>query len=806
MLRYWLFLLACVQTLFSFGLSDSTKEKAIKPFVSRVSQCLKDVPISVAAYSLRDGQYSYYDTVNQKSSSKFCIGGATQAFTAILLAKLLEGNENVTWDTPIQRILGRRLGSQDRYIDENLNLKDILSMRSGLAGMNIVPIAKPFKDLDETLRHIRFAPQVKSFRDSFVYNEVLFAYVEEVLQHLGNDTWANLVKRHILDPLGMLDTVFITDAEKLSDKDWISGTVYYQGGVHQINSKSYIGFGLVAPAAALCTTSQDMLIWLRFLFDTRSVVSKKTFEMTLKSMVPRNEPNENLLKEDVDNRYAQIENDYSYTRDHNALGWIKGQYRGFTFISQDGSLPGYQTLSTIIPSMKVAVYTSFPGDESYTSYLYKVFINQHILDILLGIDRPWLRQSIANLCTMVNELSKKVSPVKTPGLRSARVKENQLEDYEGEYHNYAYGRIKVTRNETRDPEKNKKGKTLYLTYGMVTYEMISSGDNQTFRVSSYIPYGGVYMSYAGRDVYMSYAGRDVYMSYAGRDVYMSYAGGGVHVIYWQRSVKRDARVAISSVKRDACVAISSVKRDACVAINSEKRDACVAISSVKRDTCVAISSVKRDACVAISSEKRDACVANSSEKRDACVAISSEKRDACVANSSEKRGACVAISSEKRDACVAISSEKRDACVSQYLFASDSYYWYSTSADFYREHRKIFAVFDLDATDEDGESAKSVTIQGFDKNIDVLFSTNSKPPKIAGWYCNAAGHTFISTWLLILGIGIVTWKIKKKKKGNSFFKQLFLFNMVHNYYGIWYTIIMEKASISYFNTQDCSIF
>lgn len=66
-----------------------------------------------------------------------------------------------------------------------------------------------------TSSNLRFAPKVATFREKYVYNNLLFAVAEEVTRSLGQDTWYKLVQDHLLAPLGMTDTFFITsDANK----------------------------------------------------------------------------------------------------------------------------------------------------------------------------------------------------------------------------------------------------------------------------------------------------------------------------------------------------------------------------------------------------------------------------------------------------------------------------------------------------------------------------------------------------------------------------------------------------------------
>ncbi|KAI8790287.1 gigasin-6 [Biomphalaria glabrata] len=490
MAKTWIFLL-CLQCLLASGLANV--ERSIDNFVNQISSCMSNPAISVAALSLNDkgvDTVKYYkgfnrvtlaDNIEASHATRFCIGGATQAFTAVLLAKLLE-QTNYTWDTPIQEILSRQLGFQEKYRSENLNLKDIFLMRSGLAGMEIVPIAKPFRDADHLTSYLRYAPEVSSFRDSYVTNEVLFAYVEEVLQKLGNDTWANLVESLILKPLRMEDTVTVADAEKFSSNELAPGAVLRSANNFiYLSAKSLSGLELVAPAAGLCTSARDMVNWFKFLLSNRNVpVNKETLQTTLNTLAFRNTPQVNLRHQDMTNEHTDFQKDptFTYNRDKQALGWVAGQYRGYAFVSQDGSLAGYQTLATIIPSKKVAVFTSFAGDESDKNFIIKTIINQYILDILLEERSSWLTRGFPHLCSIVENIASKLSTRRTPG-RSVYGAQAiyQPEVYENRYWNYAFGEVHVKQNSTLEQNQGKK---LYLTYGQITFDLTPTSENHTF--------------------------------------------------------------------------------------------------------------------------------------------------------------------------------------------------------------------------------------------------------------------------------------------------------------------------------------
>ncbi|XP_012941830.1 uncharacterized protein LOC101854816 [Aplysia californica] len=471
-------LLVCASLLLALavvcGANKDDDYRMVDRIVRQLMRCSKIPSLSLAMISLEDvASYNkgYYDSRSSGTrpsthSSVYCIGGGTQAFTAVLLAKLIDENENVTWNTPVQDILGRRLGLPDLYRSDNLNLRDILAMRSGLAGMEILPIAKPF-DREKLVRRLVYAPRVAGFREKYVHNEVLFALIEDLIQELGGDSWQNLLQLHILQPLRMASTKVIGDTD---DVDLANPAVSANGVPVIIDIDSHSGLEVIAPAAGLCTSADDMSKWFRFLLtsgrDSRNeqLVRKEALEYTFKPIQSRGNGGDPVTE-----GYRKTT---SYFRDQNALGWIRGHYRGSPFISQDGSLPGYQSLSTILPDRRIAVHVAFSGGNSPRAFAAKTLLNIIALDHLM---KDHSSSSDHNICDRLDDLEKQHPKVKKSSYpqASAYQGDRDLNDFAGYYRNYAFGDINIRFNESESED-------LLMDYGMASYKLAPTYENDTF--------------------------------------------------------------------------------------------------------------------------------------------------------------------------------------------------------------------------------------------------------------------------------------------------------------------------------------
>ena len=62
-----------------------------------------------------------------------------------------------------------------------------------------------------TFRNLKFLPEELPIRDGFIYNNYMYMMLGHVVEVLGNDTWSNLIKARILEPLGMDSTTFLME-------------------------------------------------------------------------------------------------------------------------------------------------------------------------------------------------------------------------------------------------------------------------------------------------------------------------------------------------------------------------------------------------------------------------------------------------------------------------------------------------------------------------------------------------------------------------------------------------------------------
>ncbi|KAK3741976.1 hypothetical protein RRG08_024722 [Elysia crispata] len=451
------------------------QENELNGIAREIVRCTRTPGFSLFMLNRDQGITHEYSQGRATTSHGFCIGDGTRAFSAVLLGILIDKNENVTWDTPVEEILDTRTYLPDMYRSKNLNLRDIFSMRTGLSGMDVVPFAQPY-DQDQLIKNLRYAPVVASFREKYIHNEVLFSLVDKVTRSLGGESWQNLMRNYILGPLEMKDTFFAGASTKdlRNGKKIADGTVHYRAQSRSLDFEVYDGLEIVAPASALCTTARDMYRWFVFLSSdgqatdrNLQLIKKETLEMIFQGILPRGRDGDPMTE-----GYRNPDIHTSYTRTMNSMGFINGNYDGNEFVSQDGSLPGYQTLATYIPDKRTGIYVAMLGDEKPKNFVAKVLMNIASLDYMLR-GSSWVTSQ--TVCSLMDDMEKlHVKPMPTgPRAVGQTPNSREMEDYVNTYRNYAFGDVEVKYNAT---EKDQ----LTLEYGRITYHLQTTDKNDTF--------------------------------------------------------------------------------------------------------------------------------------------------------------------------------------------------------------------------------------------------------------------------------------------------------------------------------------
>jgi CubicO group peptidase (beta-lactamase class C family) len=151
----------------------------------------------------------YGDPVDSKTV--FQIGSATKAFLAATLAIAVDRGR-IHWDDRVVD-LDPNFQLKDPWVTREFRIFDLLAQRSGLPRYANDGLALFGLDQTALIRSLRFIEPVSSFRSTFAYTNVTHILAGRMLAKLdGLPDWNAVLKRDLLNPLGMTESSFTAQA------------------------------------------------------------------------------------------------------------------------------------------------------------------------------------------------------------------------------------------------------------------------------------------------------------------------------------------------------------------------------------------------------------------------------------------------------------------------------------------------------------------------------------------------------------------------------------------------------------------
>src|SRR6266404_2641269 len=142
-------------------------------------------------------------------SPKATVSGITKRssklFTAVAAGMLVEEGK-LSWDKPVRESVPAIRFHDDQH-NNTVTLRDMLAHRTGITRHDTIWYKSDFsrKQLFEKLVYLE--PQ-EPMRQTFLYNNLMFAAVGYLIELQSGKTWEQFVKERIFDPLQMNSTSY----------------------------------------------------------------------------------------------------------------------------------------------------------------------------------------------------------------------------------------------------------------------------------------------------------------------------------------------------------------------------------------------------------------------------------------------------------------------------------------------------------------------------------------------------------------------------------------------------------------------
>src|SRR5271167_3021916 len=353
------------------------------------------------------------------------IASNTKLFTAVAAGMLVEEGK-LSWDKPVRESVPAIRFYNDQ-LNDSVTLRDMLSHRTGITRHDTIWYKSDFtrKELFEKLVYLE--PQ-EPLRETFLYNNLMFAAAGYLIELQSGKTWEQFVKERILEPLQMNSTSY-TIADMLNRPEFGVGFTERRDSFELYRIPYYEDIAGVAPCGAIVSSIENMSHWLIALmnqgkYQGKQVLPPEVLKATLQPAIAL--PNTGLetrgWSEMLNSAYG--------------MGRETASYRGHLLTLHGGDLPGFHTQVSFMPQDHIGVIVFVIGNHSQP--LYNI-VSYNVYERLLGMDQtPWSERQLE-----IRLKNKKAGTEARTKANEGRVPDTKpshaLADYAGAYENPAYG-------------------------------------------------------------------------------------------------------------------------------------------------------------------------------------------------------------------------------------------------------------------------------------------------------------------------------------------------------------------------------
>lgn len=368
----------------------------------------------------------------------FAIASNTKAFTSAALSMLADEGKLSLDDRVIDHLPWFQMA--DPYVTREMRIRDLLAHRSGLALGAGDLLYWPGTDYttEEVARRLRHVPLEGGFREKYAYDNILYGVAQLVIEQASGQDFEAFLRTRILEPLGMRDTRFNSDA--LRDGDNVA-TGHAKADFKTTVPAPRVSWHNVSGAGGLYSSAHDMAQWMRLQLaggtytdaaGTTQRLFSETRQQAMWSVItpmPIGAPS-------VPELAAVRPNFLGYGE-----GWQLSDYRGHKLVWHTGGWPGMVSRVTLLPEhgLGIVVLTNAELGGAFNA------ITLRALDAYLGAPKTdWNAAYAAALAKARSKADEDWR--KHVAARDARSKPSlPLAGYAGIYRDPWYGDVEITR-------------------------------------------------------------------------------------------------------------------------------------------------------------------------------------------------------------------------------------------------------------------------------------------------------------------------------------------------------------------------
>ncbi len=226
----------------------------------------------------------------------FQIGSVSKSFTAAVMASLVDEGK-VKWEDTVKNILPG-FGMYDKWVEANIQVKDIMTHRTGLQGQLGTYIPNMGYEREDIYNMLPLLKPKYSLRGSYEYNNITYIIASKIIEKVTGKSWEDNVRERIFQPLGMTSSMVtgeeFANAENvatpheftykrgamITDTTWKDSIVV---APLYDDEQALHWLSVIGPAGSISSTVEDMAKYLIFhlnrgVYQQKQIISKEQMD------------------------------------------------------------------------------------------------------------------------------------------------------------------------------------------------------------------------------------------------------------------------------------------------------------------------------------------------------------------------------------------------------------------------------------------------------------------------------------------------------------------------------------------------
>ena len=352
------------------GAANDPSLAGLRQYIADVMRRLPVVPGLAVAVVRGDrvvfaAGFGYRDVRRQlpvTPQTQFYIASTTKSFTATA-ARLLADEAKFDLDAPIKTYFPD-LKLPAPLSTEQISVRDLLTHRHGIGNEPIEFRTAYTGQYDDAEIFRLLSEQTRPIPPVYTYSNVGYIVAGYAMQRATGDTWQQIVRRKVLDPLG-LNATTCSASQARASADYALPYLADGGAFIELPYKQD---NTMHAAGGMVSNAEDLARWI--------VVNMNGGRLAGRQLLPAA-----ALEEILAPQINQKRTFYKYERYAYTLGWNIATYEGDKLIHCFGTYEGFRPHVSFMPAHRLGVVVL--GNESRDGVLLPDLIATEIYDHLL---------------------------------------------------------------------------------------------------------------------------------------------------------------------------------------------------------------------------------------------------------------------------------------------------------------------------------------------------------------------------------------------------------------------------------------